>query len=187
MALFYLRTNVYRINQAATFNKMSELSRYWKPGNWSMFMDADQFYSDDTIKTFNRVCSDPKDETDLIVAKERTFFENFTMQTTEYEKRDFNNMPHRIKENMFVVPTRDIILEQYPKPKVYGKDPKAKRLDAGYYFHYKFRPLDKERESAGYNLGDRKRPGYSHYNFSPYKGTHPSVIEEMISRNKLSN
>jgi hypothetical protein len=184
MIFYYLRTNVYRINQAATFNKMTELAKHWKPGNWSMFMDADQFYPDEMIDAFKQVCDNPNSDIDLITAKERTFFGNFDEQTTEYEARNFNNMPHRIKENILIVPTRDTILEEYPRPQVYGKHPDIKRFDAGYYLHYKFHPFDKEREAAAYTLGDRKPPSASKYKMEKFEGEHPKAVERIVQQSR---
>lgn len=174
---YYMKTNVYRINQAATFNIMSKLSKNWKNGNWFMNYDADQFYSDEVIENIKKYCNDQSVNIDLLTADEKTFLNDFNNYTEDYESRNYNNMPHRIKENTHIVPTRDIISEKYPKPKVYGKDPKTKKINIGNYFHYKFRPSDKQRDNSTYKLGDRKKPDTSKYVFKKLTEKHPSIIE----------
>lgn len=183
LAVYYLNSNVYRINQAATFNFMSRLSIYWKPGNWFMTMDADQFYSDQMIEKFREICGNSSSQIDLVTGQEKTFFENFEKYTEEYESRCYNNMPHRIKENTIILPTRDVMLEEYPKPELYVENTEIRKQFAGSYFHYKFRPLNKSREQKTYQLGDREKPDTSDYSFKKYNGDHPAVVENALAEN----
>jgi len=176
MFFYYLHTNIYRINQAATFNKMSRMSKFWKPGNWFMTLDADQFYPDEMIEKFKQICDTKETTVDLITASEMTFFKNFNEFTTEYDKRNYNNMPHRIKKYTLIVPTRDIVVEKYPRPKAYGKDPSIRKQDVGSYFHYKFRLKDQSRTKVGNTLGDRKDVDSSRFSYKKFKDTHPTVI-----------
>ena len=185
MFFYYLRTNVYRINQAATFTHMSRLSKYWGEGSWFMNIDADQFYPEDMIKIFHKECADTTSTTELLTATEKTFFHDFDTYTDEYEKRNYNNMPHRVKKNTLIVPTRDIITEAFPRPRVYGKDPQIQKKNVGSYFHYKFRPHTKTREQEGYTLGDRKAPETKKYTSHQFDDTHPNTIQSLIKKTKL--
>ncbi|MEX0909946.1 MAG: hypothetical protein WDZ75_01495 [Candidatus Paceibacterota bacterium] len=176
MAMFYSRTNLYRINQACTFSQLIRVATYNKPSDWIMHCDADQFYPDEMIKKIKEILNNPTNEDELITAKEMTFFHDFNHYTDEYEKRDYNNMPYRLNKRTIIVPTRDIVTEKYPKPLVYGKDKNIKKVSVGTYMHYKFRPNDKERLEAGYSVGDRKKPS-EEYNELTFNGEHPSIIQ----------
>lgn len=181
MFIYYLKTNVYRINQAATFNKMISMATNWRNGDWFMTYDADQFYSDATIEKIKEICNSNQTEAELLTATEKTFFKDFEEYTTGYESRNFNNMPHKILPHTHLVPTRDIIKEYFPKPKVYGKDPNTKKEPCGEYFHYKFRPSNDGRAEMGYQLGDRKAPEIKKYQTQKFNGKHPEIIDKLFS------
>lgn len=167
-----MKKSQYRINQALTFNKMISLSKYWTDGRWFMCYDADQFYSDETIQTFFDLENVP--EYCQIHAKERTFFTDFTRYTTEYEKRLWNNFPHKIYPNTIIVPTRDIYLEHFIERKTYKES--CKSLYVGEYFHYKF--TSRERFDMGYRLGDRKKPYLNNLKIKKmHLKDHPSLIQ----------
>ncbi|MFC1926558.1 hypothetical protein ACFLWV_02275 [Chloroflexota bacterium] len=170
-ALTSARKNVYRLNQAITFNYMISLSRFWEPGRWFMAYDADQFYSDEMINEFSVTNEDS--DYGLLTGKELTFFEDFTTYTGEYEKREYNNMPHRIYSNTMIKPTRDQILETFFARKKYVEAVRSK--ETGLYFHYKF---NSPRFQKGYELGDRKKPDISRYAHKEFKGEHPAVIRK---------
>jgi len=174
MIIYYARTNIYRINQACTFTYMLRNAKHSKPGNWIMHNDADQFYPDTMIEEIKKITTNPYNETELLTANEQTFFTDFNHYTTEYESRNYNNMPYRLRHNTIIVPTRDIVLERYPKPKVYGKNPAIKKQHLGSYFHYKFRPFTKERELLTYKVGDRKPPEKKQE--TGFYNKHPSII-----------
>jgi len=179
MAIYYARTNTYRLNQAATFTKMLRESGI-QTGDWFMTYDADQFYTDETIGNIKNAIR-PDTEAQLLTADEKTFFNNFSQMTTEYEGRNYNNLPHRYTAKTLIVPTRDIVIEQYPKPKVYGRNPNLIKQNVGSYNHYKFRPFDTARSSAGYQVGDRRKPDVTKHHTQPYTHSHPSVIEKNFS------
>lgn len=179
LGAYYFRTNNYRLNQAATFTKMLRQSGI-KPGEWFMTYDADQFYSDETITNIKAVINS-ETNAQLLTATERTFFTNFNEMTTEYEARDYNNLPHRYSEQTLIVPTRDIVREQYPKPKVYGKDASLPKQIVGTYNHYKFRPHATERTAAGYQVGDRKQPNIQQFVTQPFTEPHPQVIKNYFA------
>jgi hypothetical protein len=77
-----------------------------------------------------------------------------------------------------IVPTRDVVSEQYPKPVAYGKDANLITKSIGTYHHYKFRPFDIKRVDAGYSVGDRIAPRSTDYKDQQYTGAYPSVITE---------
>ncbi|MGB0371004.1 MAG: hypothetical protein ACPGN3_06600 [Opitutales bacterium] len=148
-----LSKSLYRINQAVTFGKMIQMSDKWENGRWFMTYDADQFYSDTCIETFDHCQSNT--DAGLITAKEYTFEQDFSTCVTGFEKRDWNNMPHKIYPNTAIYPTRHLMLESAASLKLYRR--KVTTIDGGYYCHYKFR-VDQAREKAGYSLGDRRPP-----------------------------
>jgi len=176
-ALSSARKNVYRLNQATTFNYMISISKFWKPERWFMAYDVDQFYSDEMIKEFSITNED--NDYGLLTGKELTFFENFSKYTDEYEKREYNNMPHKIYPNTMIKPTRDPILESFFRRKKYIKAVESKRT--GFYFHYKF---NTPRFQKGYDLGDRKKPNIMKYVSKTLKTKyHPNIIKKYFNMN----
>jgi hypothetical protein len=180
LSLYYSRTNQYRLNQAATFTKMLRDSGV-QPDDWVMHSDSDQFYPDEVLKNIIKYVNDESCDADILSATELTFFENFSRYTDQYEKRDYNNLPYRIRPHTMIVPTRDVVTEQFPKPIAYGKDLTIKRQSVGMYHHYKFRPYDTERVAAGYQVGDRVAPSAETYKQKSFTGTHPTVIQERFA------
>lgn len=167
-----LITNPYRINQALTFARMMNLSNKWEIGRWVMSYDADQFYTDELIDFFS--VANQKTDFDLITADELTFPYDFFGSTYQYEFRKWNNMPHKIKPNMAVYPTRHYMIEYRFSVKKYHAI--CKVAHGGTYHHYKFRK-NTERLRAGYMLGDRNPPEGSRYSsIQAYRGPYPSVI-----------
>lgn len=172
-SLLGIRKNIYRINQALTFNEMISLSKQWKPGLWFMNYDCDQFYSDQIFSEFKSLDEDTSEI--LLTANEKTFLINFNSFTEEYDKRDFQNMPHKIFDNTTIVPTRDIYLEFFLQRKKYPL--KYKERHVGYYYHYKIKSRD--RFKKGYTLGDRKMPIAGNYSFKKISlEEHPSIIQK---------
>lgn len=168
------KINEYRVNQSITFSKMMSISKRWQEDRWCMSLDADQFYTDELIEKFS--ITNEKTDYDLITADEWTFPQSFREFTTKYETRTWNNMPHKIKKNMAVYPTRHFVTESMWGHQHYNKF--AKCFHAGTYHHYKFRE-NLERLQAGYQLGDRKPPNNERYsNLKEYTGVHPEVIRE---------
>ena len=168
-----LLINEYRVNQALTFSSMMNLSEDWEEGRWVMSYDADQFYTDELIDFF-KITNTPSDY-DLITADEWTFPYDFNHYTTGYENRKWNNMPHKIKPNMAVYPTRHFVTESVFSFKHYYEN--HKMLYGGVYHHYKFRK-DAVRLSAGYELGDRKPPKKERYeNLLKFTGNHPLSVK----------
>lgn len=164
--------SLYRINQAVTFGKMIQMSQHWETGRWFMTYDADQFYSDACLATFDQC--DSQTDAGLITAKEYTFENDFTTCVTGFEKRDWNNMPHKIYPNTAIYPTRHLMLESTFALNLYRH--KVPVIDGGYYCHYKFR-LDTQREQAGYALGDRRPPKAEKFkNPQPFEQAHPQVV-----------
>lgn len=167
--------NKYRINQALTFNHMRNISNHWKEWLWFMNYDADQFYSDEIIENIKKYCNQ-KNKYWLLTANENTFFNDFENYTDQYEKRDFNNMPHKIYSNTFVKPTRDNHREYMFSRKYYKDDSSIISKVIGTYNHYKFRPINVARINDGYNLWDRKPPNIEQYISKKYDWKHSSII-----------
>lgn len=175
-----LRTNIYRLNQMATFQYMLTEFSDLKDGDWFMTYDCDQFYSDEiinSIKNINRY-----EDVNILTSKENTFFESFDLFTDEYEKRDYNNMPHRFLNGLRFIPTRHparIFNNKYTNCSDFEK----KKKYIGEVFHYHIK--SPERESAGYSLGDRKPPSDERKKTRKYHGDHPGIIKEFFdSSNK---
>lgn len=174
----------YRLNQALTFNHMINISKYWSPGRWFMSMDCDQFYSDDMLK--NLCIVNTNIEYGLLTGDELTFFNDFFTYTEEYEKRNYNNMPHKIYSNTSIRPTRGFVLDNWSctmrKHLVFEQDfyiNKVKSKDIGNYFHYKIERGSRLENS--YLLGDRKSPDISKYGLKVFHKKHPSVIQKYLN------
>jgi len=181
-----LLTNIYRVNQALTFQKMITLSKEWNINGWFMCYDCDQFYSDDMIKKFIKEFN-TNSNVGLLIGDELTFFEGFEKYTDRYEKRKYNNMPHKIFTNTNVIPTRGPVIEDFSlKSFVFNKFilgefyiNKVKSENVGKYFHYKFK-FSHDRLNKGYALGDRKKPDTHKYALQKFKGTHPEIIRKQF-------
>lgn len=175
-----MRMHSYRINQALTFNHMIDCSKTWQTGGWFMTYDCDQFYTDESLEVIKGLVNS-QNEYGQLVAKERTFFNGFTQYTEDYEARNYNNMPHRIYPNTFIVPTRGLVLESGLSFKYYHE--KVKTKDIGFYNHYKLKLGD--RLTQAYQVGDRKKPDFSGYDLKNYDKPHPVLIREFLaSRNE---
>lgn len=179
-----IRSVAYRRNQAATFNRMVQMSDYWAPGNWFMTYDCDQFYTEEMIDQFSLT----KQELDagLLTGRELTFFESFDKYTEEYETRRYNNMPHKIYPGTMIRPTRDIALETPMSDGINESMSlssdlyinQVETLDTGEYHHYKIR--DPNRMTAAYDVGNRERPEISDYTFNSFEGNHPATVASFI-------
>jgi len=176
-----MKMHSYRVNQALTFNHMIDSSEAWQIGGWFMTYDCDQFYSDKTVSNIGTLVNNENDYGQL-VATERTFIKSFSSYSDQYEQRNFNNMPHKIYPNTFIVPTRGVVLEQGLGFKLYNEVVSSHNV--GFYNHYKLK-LD-QRLSQSYQVGDRKEPDFEKYSLKPYSDMHPSVIEEFLLQGDYS-
>lgn len=173
-----LRKSRYRINQAYTFSMMIRHSRLWRPGAWYMTIDADQYYPKDMISRFRNLCT-PESDVGLLTASERTFISDFQHYTTDYEKRPYNNMPHRIHSRMFVRPTRDVLIDSWFR--TFKHIEYYRTVHVGEYFHYKFRPGDPNRTALTYAVGDRASPEWSEYALKEFSGRHPFDVDRAFA------
>ena len=166
--------NKYRLNQASTFNRML-FGCGIEEGDWFMTYDCDQFYSDDAIKYMQDLnsCKDY----DLLTGRELTFFETFDKCSYTYEKRDYNNMPHRYYNDVFFIPTRNPVRLMDGEYTVYS-DIADKKLNTGNIYHYKIKKNG--RMEQGYTLGDRKSPNWDDVCIEPFDGRHPEIIKRTI-------
>jgi len=163
---------------------MISQSQKWEPGRWFMTYDADQFYSDETIEKFSLTAEDT--DFGLLTGKERTFLTSFDQYTTEYEKRTYNNMPHKIYPDSMIQPTRDLVLEDTTRTNQSLRDRWNKQRYIhhvntkmiGTYNHYKIESLDPDRFNEGYELGDREQPDEAQYQMQEYREAHPEVIKD---------
>ena len=189
-----LINNIYRVNQALTFQHMISISKKWGKNDWFMSYDCDQFYYDDTIKKIIKIVNNKNIDKNigLLTGNENTFFKNFNEYTNEYEKRNYNNMPHRIYNSTNIMPTRAIILDQisfktFNIQKLFKSDfyfNKKNSIFVGEYNHYKFK-FDKTRFNDGYKLGNRKKPIIKSYTIKKFKKNHPEIILKLIkNKNK---
>ena len=178
-----LTENMYRINQALTFQKMISLSKTWNNGDWFMSYDADQFYTDDMIKQFMKYIN-TQNNYGLLIGTEHSFLENFTSYTDKYEKRKYNNMPHKIYKNTNIVPTRGLVLESWILKRKNATILKSdyyenivEKKDVGIYNHYKL-PLNKQRYLEGHKLGNRKMVNTKKYKYIKMNKPHPKIISK---------
>lgn len=179
-----LRTAAYRRNQAVTFNHMISNSEKWQQGRWFMTYDADQFYTDDVIDSFN--ITNKETDFDLLTAEEYTFFRSFDEYTTDYEQRVYNNMPHKICPDTIIQPTRGLMLDGQTRNDNSLSERWRKHLyidhvdtkNVGRYHHYKIPDIDPNRFEKGYELGDRVMPDYEEYAMREFTDDHPTIIKE---------
>lgn len=169
------RWNLYRLNQMATFNHMIRLSRHFRPNLWFMTNDCDQFYSDAMLEAFGGLL-DEDTPYNMLTGKEYTFFEDFDHYTAGYEKRDYNNMPHRIFRDTRFIPTRHPARVVNRRYRIYTEFEAKRYVGITYHYHIK----SPERLKAGYSLGDREPPETSRTETKPYHGKHPIIIQEFF-------
>ena len=169
------KTNIYRLNQMETFNRMLTISNI-KTNDWFMTFDADQFYSDKIIKLINNIDSDFN--YDLITCKELTFFGDENSIYQNYELRDYNNMPHRYKHGMYFLPTRNPSIIRDNKYHIVSDISNRKKF-GGFVYHYKFKSED--RLTEGYKLGNRKAIiGSQTKVYDKNDWNHPQIIKENL-------
>lgn len=177
-----LRVNTYRLNQAATFASMARISKIWRPGNWCMTYDADQFYSDSQIEIFKNLCKIDEPVTQ-ITGSEVTYFKDFCHVTRNYEKRKWNNFPFKIKGQNVVLPTRHFM---YQLDQKILAPHELNCHYTGIYHHYKFRP-NSQRDQLTYKVGDRQPPEKARTiiedELTDMSG-HPNIISTMRSNPK---
>jgi len=166
----------YRVNQALTFNRMISLSKFWEEGRWFMTYDCDQFYQDRTIENIQNEVNGDSDA-ELLTADERTFFHGFQRYTDQYEARKYNNMPHRIRPDTMIFPTRAVTTEGLFRTRYYADVVPTKHV--GTYHHYKFEFEDRFKEA--YQVGNRKPPEVDQYDMMSFEEEHPSVVQEHFS------
>jgi hypothetical protein len=165
----------YRVNQALTFNRMISLSKFWEEGRWFMTYDCDQFYQDRTIENIQNEVNGDSDA-ELLTADERTFFHGFQRYTDQYEARKYNNMPHRIRPDTMIFPTRAVTVEGLFRTRYYADLVPTKHV--GTYHHYKFE--FEERFEEAYQVGNRQPPKVDQYEMKSFEGRHPSVVRKHI-------
>ncbi|MFC1586583.1 hypothetical protein ACFL5V_13630 [Fibrobacterota bacterium] len=173
VAKSFKNMNLYRLNQMATFNYMISISKYFKSGNWFMTYDCDQFYDDAMIGDFNMV-NEQNFGYDILTSKEITFFSDFDHCTEDHEQRDYNNMPHKIFNDLRFIPTRHparVINNRYEICSTFGK-----KMYLGYVYHYHLK--SKERLVDGYSLGNRQPPSIKGLIFKRLICEHPAIIKK---------
>ncbi len=171
----FLRKNIYRLNQAATFNYMIEISDAFRKGNWFMTYDCDQFYSDEMIISMREYIKD--EDINILVGKELTFFGSFDQYTDSYENRDYNNMPHRIFEDSRFIPTR-LPCRPFKNDYLVCSDFLKGKKNIGYMYHYHVK--SPSRLSQSYEVGNRKPPEASRVTTETFNGNHPKIIQNVF-------
>ena len=175
IAKSFHKKNLYRLNQMATFNYIVSISKKFEPGRWFMTYDSDQFYSDEMLKEFTEVVNSENSDYGLLTGKELTFFDDFNSVSYDYEKRDYNNMPHRIYSDTRFIPTRHPVRLINGTYKLYTEVEKKKFCGTIFHYHIK----KKERMDQGYSLGNRKAANLNRCHVVPYRGDHPELIKRL--------
>lgn len=174
IAKSFHKINLYRLNQMATFNYMISVSKEFKPGGWFMTYDCDQFYSDEMLEQFKKDMDCENSDYGLLTGKELTFFNNFNSVSYDHEKRDYNNMPHRVYSDTRFIPTRHPVRLINGRYRLYTEVEKKKFCGEIFHYHIK----KKERVEQSYSFGDRKPPSPERYKTEPYHGEHPELIKK---------
>ena len=171
-----VKTNPYRLNQAVTFFEMLNVARKeFGEDFWFLTLDADQFYDDSYISNFKEIINKIDSNINLLTATELTFNESKDKYTDKYEKRTWNNMPHRHEVSTVILPTRDIKICSLFSCRSYYSLGRVYNL--GRYFHYKFR-INKGRAEDSYKLGDRVAPNETRTTDSLlFKEKHPRATK----------
>ncbi len=168
-----LRTNIYRLNQMATFQAMLDNYSKITVGDWFMTYDCDQFYSDEIIKVIKDIHT--YEDLNILTCKENTFFNCFQEYSDNYEKRDYNNMPHRYLDGLRFIPTRHPA-RVYKNRYMNCSDFDTKKQYIGEVYHYQIK--SPKRKQAGYSLGDRKPPEEERMKTRQFVGKHPIIIQK---------
>jgi len=172
-----LITNVYRLNQMATFQHMLTKLSGIENNEWFMTYDCDQFYSDEILKKIKKI--NLFSSYDILTTKENTFFDSFSKYSNNYEKRDYNNMPHKYKKGMRFIPTRHPAMINGNRYVNVSNFTKSKKY-IGQVFHYHIK--SQERQKAGYSLGDRKNPEKDRTKTIFFPGQHPKIISDYLKK-----
>lgn len=169
------RTNNYRLNQAATFNRMLRLS---SAGNsdWVMTYDADEYFDDGAFAAFAELHR----FADVVPIRERTFVGDLKHEALRYPTTELRywNIPHRVRPHMRFVPPRLIV---WPvrgswrkfRPYRLASAPTSGSPPVGTLFHYKC--FDPVRSEDAYRLGDRKPPDAYRMDTTKVEVIHPVI------------
>lgn len=168
--------NPYRLNQMATFNHMLRIATHLTENIWFMSYDCDLFYGDEALAAFRNLNNEHT--ANMLTSAELTFFEDFEHVTADYEKRDYNNMPHRLFQDTRFIPTRHPARVVDGRYIIYTEFEKKKPVGKVYHYHVK----SPQRLEAGFALGDRQPPQALRMESTIFAGEHPALIRKHFLR-----
>lgn len=179
------RIDNYRLNQAATFNRMLKAAAVSTSSDWIMTYDADEFYDSDAMAAFANLSR----HSGVVPITERTFVGDLSQEAQSYPTTAlrFWNVPHQVRDFMRFVPPR---LITWPEPLRRGLGrfqlrtaPKSGVAPAGVLFHYK--DFDRSRFAASYLLGDRKAPTAERMMTTTVEVVHPTIALRAFTEGEI--
>lgn len=170
------RIDNYRLNQAATFNKMLRSSSASTSSDWIMTYDADEFYNSDAVVAFANLGR----YSGVVPIAERTFVGKLSLEAQSYPTTAlrFWNVPHQFREFMRFLPPRLISWPESSRSCGLRRfrlrnAPTSGSAPAGVLFHYK--DFNHLRFEAAYLLGDRKKPAAERLVTTDVEVVHPPI------------
>lgn len=171
----------YRKNQARTSQIAMERAR-WKPGDWMLIIDCDQFYFRSDIDHVREMIRKQGNDFDYIVHYNRCFL--YDLQHCQIKVDNLGTkLPYKLVQNCHWVATNHLAI----RGKLYRKITRLRprHLDV-YGMHYEGM-RNKKRLKEKYDIGDRKtfweHDGGSRVKaLQPYSGDHPLIPMDDLRR-----
>lgn len=179
--------NNYRLNQAATFNRMLVAANASEQSDWVMTYDADEYFDDNALRAFGNL----QDFSTVVPIAERTFIGSLSQEAMKYPTTPLRywNVPHPVVPFMRFGPPRQILWPARGGGRrrwrfKLSSAPRKGASPVGTVFHYK--SFDVIRQAEAYALGDRKAPEPDRVSTTTVEAEHPRIAMRAFGSSEWS-
>lgn len=170
----------YRINQANTSN-LAMIFADWKPDDWMLIVDVDQFYLKDDIIEIKRMIAEEGNDFDFFTHQINNFFYDLNHYSVSFDTTQ-SRLPSRLVEGSHWIQTNHLAV----KGILYKLSPqmRQRKLTKIQALHYEgLRSMD--RLDLRYSVGDRKtfweyKDGARLKNIKAYSGQHSEFALKVL-------
>jgi len=165
----------YRVNQANTSNLVMKLAK-WRPNDWMMIVDVDQFYTKSSIDFVKKLMQKKDDQFDFFIYKVNNFFYDLQHCQETFDSNQ-TRLPARLVKGSRWIATNHLTLNDIVYEKAKQLRPKVlSNVEALHYEGLR----SKERLALRYSVGNRKsfweyKDGIRLKNLVSFNGKHLGV------------